>query len=193
MAEKYYMDSIYPGYHNILPENVLNLKYGKGYELYTKNQFISFINKAEKGDKASMCCVGDMYIMGIGINADQRIGIEWLEKLGSWNNGESFKHLGSFYKQGEYLEQDYKKAHKYYNMAAKNGNFWATFVLINSYNHENELEVTYEEAIMWIKLNPSFSIFIKAIESKHNSEVRAEANEDQQCNDEEMKGGQNVH
>ncbi|OOM11704.1 tetratricopeptide repeat protein [Clostridium saccharobutylicum] len=75
-----------------------------------------------------------------------------LERLALEGNVELQYQLGVLYQLGEEVEKDYKKAVKYFKMAAENGYADAQCELGHMYCTGKGVEVDYKEGYKWLKL-----------------------------------------
>jgi hypothetical protein len=70
----------------------------------------------------ALLCLGDIYLKGRpGIPPDARLARKWLDRAGAQGNGYACNCLGDLYEQGRLMPRDFKRAARYYRLAAEKG------------------------------------------------------------------------
>jgi TPR repeat protein len=87
---------------------------------------------AEAGSKEAQFGLGELYRMGWGVDQDLAKSIEWYAKAAEQGHVDAQLTLGLIYQKGAPFPEE---AHKWYLMAAGNGNSMAQLHLANQYFH----------------------------------------------------------
>ena len=64
------------------------------------------IDKAQKGDVASMIRLGECYEWGAGVPVDSSLALQWFQKAAALNSGEAWMHTTRYYLHGTLLPKD---------------------------------------------------------------------------------------
>lgn len=90
-------------------------------------------DKAERGDGESQAKIGEMYYLGKGVNPDNKIAKEWLEKSATQNNARGQYLLGGMllgmYTLGMADVDDYQQGLEWLNKSAELNNVDAMLFL----------------------------------------------------------------
>ena len=123
--------------------------------LKAKEAFSWFMKAAENGLTIAMTNVGDCFITGTGVEADNKKALLWYEKASQSGDDQAQRNLGYFYESGMLDIVDSTKAYKWFEQSAKQGN-------ANSMAH---LGIYYREGSVVKKdMLKALSWFIKAAE-----------------------------
>lgn len=119
-------------------DHMLTVIYGNGFGNVKKDmdKCFDYAKKgATRGDTACMVTLGKMYYQGVAVDQNPKAGVEWLEKAVEKPDCEKgiASMLGVFYMTGSRIPQDYEKARKYFEIAAKQGSVTALTNLGNIY------------------------------------------------------------
>ena len=77
--------------------------------------------KAESGDVESQYEIGWRHALGMEVDLDDELAIEWLEKAAAAGHMLAQNNMGARYYTGEGVEQDHKQAYRYFFQAANQG------------------------------------------------------------------------
>lgn len=123
--------------------------------LKAKEAFSWFMKAAENGLTIAMTNVGDCYITGTGVEADNKKALLWYEKASQSGDDQAQRNLGYFYESGMLDVVDSTKAYKWFEQSAKLGN-------ANSMAH---LGIYYREGSVVKKdMSKALNWFMKAAE-----------------------------
>lgn len=90
--------------------------------LKAKEAFSWFMKAAENGLTIAMTNVGDCFITGTGVEADNKKALLWYEKASQSGDDQAQRNLGYFYESGMLDIVDSTKAYKWFEQSAKQGN-----------------------------------------------------------------------
>lgn len=85
---------------------------------------VALRQKAEQGDVAAQCTLGNVYQCGNDVPKDYKESIKWYRLAAEQGDANAQYSLASMYYQGEGVPQDYKEAAKWSRLAAEQGLEW---------------------------------------------------------------------
>jgi len=109
-------------------------------------------NAAEKGHPIAESNLAYWYQYGIGTEKDCEKAMEWYKKGLDINFDRSINGLGNMYLYNndcDNVPQDYKKALKYYKMAANQDNIYSEYSIGYMYHFGKGVPVDLDEALVW--------------------------------------------
>lgn len=77
----------------------------------------SLTAKANNGDQVSMLALGDLYVLGQGMESDLNKALSWYQKAAEKNNAIAFYKIGPMYCEGNPVEPDLAQCYKYFLLA----------------------------------------------------------------------------
>ena len=77
--------------------------------------------KAEAGDVEAQYEMGWRHALGMEVDLDDDVAIEWLEKAAATGHMLAQNNMGARYYTGEGVTQDYKQAYRFFFLAANQG------------------------------------------------------------------------
>ena len=126
--------------------------------LYNKlryGEFRKFQKLAEEGDSYGQYMLALMYTNGVGTEADERLGAEWMIKSAKQGFCQARNALALYYKTGKGVEKDLQKAFDMLTEASEQGHAFSC----------NELGKFYEEGlVVAVDLKKAAELYEKAAE-----------------------------
>jgi len=114
---------------------------------------------ADNGDAASQTVLGEMYDLGDGVIADQKMAAKW------WNIAADKAYLpaqnllamkyfygGDIFQQQPEWDQDYSKAFEIWKQSAFNSEVTSQFMLGEMYKNGQGVTTNYAESYAWFKI-----------------------------------------
>ncbi len=86
-----------------------------------KNAFREFLTLAEKGDQRAAGAVGLMYVNGLGVDVNEKVGAAWLSNAADNRDAEATHSLGELYSEGTGVPQSKVMAQALYIYSAELG------------------------------------------------------------------------
>lgn len=77
--------------------------------------------KAEAGDVEAQYEMGWRHALGMEVDLDDDVAVEWLEKAAATGHMLAQNNMGARYYTGEGVAQDYKQAYRFFFQAANQG------------------------------------------------------------------------
>jgi hypothetical protein len=77
--------------------------------------------KAEEGDIEAQYEVGWRHAIGMDVELDDDIAVEWLERAAAAGHSLAQNNLGARYYTGDGVDQNFKQAYRYFYKAANQG------------------------------------------------------------------------
>jgi TPR repeat protein len=106
--------------------------------------------KAENGDAAAQCVLGEIYQQGLGgVAKDEAEAVKWYRKAADLNKPEAQYNLAGMYANGRGVTQDYAEAVKWWRKAAEQGYADAQSCLGVQYGTGEGVPKNYVEAYKW--------------------------------------------
>lgn len=105
------------------------------------------LNKAVNGNVEAQCELGVLYLEGVEVPENIRLGIDWLKKSVDKGFEDAQYHLGTCYEQGIGVKQSRKMALELYTASARAANKKAQFSLGQYFVAQNQ----YDVAVEWFK------------------------------------------
>ncbi len=86
------------------------------------NRALGFYQQVgQKGDVEAAYILGQMYQMGLGTDANEKIAAKWYQKAAEKGHPQAQVNLGVLYVTGKNSLQDFERAHMWFNIAAASG------------------------------------------------------------------------
>jgi len=118
-----------------------------------QSDFDTFFTAAKSGDVDAQMILGEMYLDGIGVEADHQKAFFWLSKAARSGDSQAQYLLGFMYENGLKVAQDMKRAIKWYTEAALQGDILAQYNLAIIYKEgKGEVEKDMKKAFKWLAL-----------------------------------------
>jgi len=99
--------------------------FAAGREAYRAGDYSTaladFLQAAEEGHVESQFLCGQMYRRGVGVEANDKIALNWYKKAAKQGHIGGQMACGSIYEEGRGTEVDLKRALSWYELAAKQG------------------------------------------------------------------------
>jgi TPR repeat protein len=116
-----------------------------------QNDFETFFEAAKSGDVDAQMILGEMYLDGIGVEADHQKAFFWLSKAARSGDAQAQYLLGFMYDNGIQVATNIKRAVKWYTEAALQGDILAQYNLAIIYKEgRGEVEKDMKKAFMWL-------------------------------------------
>ena len=106
---------------------------------------------AKQGEVTAQYNVGICYLMGVGVEKDDREGAKWLRKAADQGFAYAQSNLGILYDNGVGVAEDDAEAVKWYRKAAEQGDAYAQFNLAMMYYNGKGVTKDYDEAVKWYR------------------------------------------
>ena len=117
------------------------------------NDYNTFFAAAKSGDIDAQMILGEMYLDGIGIEADHQKAFFWLSKAARSGDSQAQYLLGFMYENGLKVASNIKRAVKWYTEAALQGDILAQYNLAIIYKEgKGEVEKDMKKAFKWLTL-----------------------------------------
>jgi len=107
--------------------------------------------KAEQGDGAAACNLGDTYREGESTSQDLNLALRWYRRGAELGDANAQNNLGSMFLNGLTCERDPVQAIYWYRKSAEQGNAEAQYNLAKRYLHGDGVNQNYAEARMWFQ------------------------------------------
>ncbi|HEY3898510.1 MAG TPA: protein kinase [Chthoniobacter sp.] len=105
----------------------LMLRKGEGVDKADPETAFSLFQKAaDSGDPNGKLELGECYLHGIGVIADEKHGVDLIREVAQTGNTRGMNELGFCYSHGLGLERDYHAAFQWFSKSSEKGNFDAT-------------------------------------------------------------------
>lgn len=125
---------------------------GRGIEKNDAQSAMWFERAASQGEAMSQMFLAAAYSVGRGVEKNTLTAANWAHKSAEQGNEGSMFLLGGLYRNGgDGLDVDYKKAVKWFRLAADQGNSNAQAELASMYFGGEGVLQDYEEAFKWFK------------------------------------------
>ena len=98
---------------------------------------------AEEGVAKAGYLVGQIYMLGWGVDVNYKKAFEWYEKAAEQGSNKAQNNLGIMYQHGLGVDVNYKKAIEWYEKAAEQGYADAQYNLALMYRHGQGVAVNY--------------------------------------------------
>jgi TPR repeat protein len=116
-----------------------------------ESDFETFFAAAKSGDVDAQMILGEMYLDGIGVEADHQKAFFWLSKAARNGDAQAQYLLGFMYENGLKVASNIKRAIKWYTEAALQGDILAQYNLAIIYKEgKGEVEKDMKKAFMWL-------------------------------------------
>jgi len=115
----------------------------------TSDLLASTIQAAGRGDVSAISNLGFMYAKGIGIEQNEKDGVEWYHKAAELGHVTSQFNLGVMYAKGRGIEQNYIESLKWYKKAAEQGDLTAQATVGMMFAKGIGCEKNNEVALHW--------------------------------------------
>ncbi len=103
-----------------------NAFYGLKYDF--QKAFDLHTIAAKAGRTESMRFFGAIYLAGVKVERDEKLGFEWYERAAKLGDAKAQYNMGVFYTKGIYVKPDEEKANYYFKLSADNGDPDAQFI-----------------------------------------------------------------
>lgn len=129
--------------------------------------YSTFFAAAKSGDVDSQTILGEMYLDGIGIEADHKKAFFWLSKAAANGDVEAQYLLGFMYENGIKVAVNMQRAAKWYTQAALQGDVLSQYNLAIIYKEgKGEIEKDMKKAFKWLAMVENVRESIEHIASK---------------------------
>lgn len=118
---------------------------------YSKGDFRSILNCAEKADIKAQKELGDRYLHGLGVAQSTTEAIRWYQQSAEGGSVEAQYLLGYLYQRGLGLRRSDSTALTWYRRAADNGHLEAQFNLATLLLTSSEFPKRPDEAARWYR------------------------------------------
>lgn len=119
-------------------------------EEYDKS--LIWARKAAQLDHFYACFIlGRLYDEGLGIEENHIEGLKWFEKAANGGDADAQNLVGNIYLNADYIEHDAKKAFKYYQLSAAQGNLMGMCNLGWCYQEGIGTDMNFLSAEEWIR------------------------------------------
>ncbi len=113
----------------------------------------AFFLSAKSGDMDSQMILGEMYLDGIGVEANHQKAFFWLSKAANSGDIEAQYLLGFMYENGLKVASDIKRSVKWYTKAALQGDVLSQYNLAIIYKEgRGEIQKDMKEAFKWLHM-----------------------------------------
>ncbi len=113
----------------------------------------AFFLSAKSGDIDSQMILGEMYLDGIGVEADHQKAFFWLSKSAAAGDMEAQYLLGFMYENGLNVETDIKRAVKWYTESAIQGDILSQYNLAVIYKEgKGGIDKDMKQAFKWLNM-----------------------------------------
>src|ERR1043165_9652319 len=111
-----------------------------------------FRKAADQGSASAQHDIGNMYVLGQGVEKDMAESVKWFTKAAEQGDTDSEYALGLRYAGGTGVEQDFAQAVKWYSLAANKGSMYAQAGLAIRYEKGQGVAPDKSEAYKWYDL-----------------------------------------
>lgn len=129
-----------------------------------------FLKAADSGDNVAQSNIAYYYLMGIGVEKDIVLALQYYEKSANSGYEVAMYKLGNIYKNGEFVECDGSKMKYWYERAISQGHIDAALSLALEYRKGNLIEEDTDKAIELFKKVADVSLVQKNKEVGYRQE-----------------------
>jgi TPR repeat protein len=115
----------------------------------TAKDLAKLVNRAEAGDGAAACLLGDYFREGEQTDPDWKTVFRWYHLGATLGDAESQNNLGTMYQNGLGCESDSTLAAHWYQQSAKQGNAVGQYNLGKRYMNGDGVDLDLEQAASW--------------------------------------------
>ena len=116
--------------------------------------FEEFLPEADAGDYRSQYYIGYLYIHGLGVQKDEKKGIQYLQQAVDQDHDMAQALMGYLYAEGISVRKDKKKALELYQLAADKNNISANLNLGIMYYKGDSVPRDYDKALQYFSKVP---------------------------------------
>lgn len=124
-------------------------------ELNISEEIISLIESAEGGDPEAQFQLGQRYRMGLDVEQNNNLALEWYSKSAEQNYARGLNAMGQMYKFGLGVEINYTEAISWYKKAIEQEHPAAMCNMADMYERGIGIEINIDEAIFLYKKSAS--------------------------------------
>ncbi|MGS2765307.1 T9SS type A sorting domain-containing protein [Sinomicrobium sp. M5D2P9] len=110
--------------------------------------------KANQGDIHSLLFLGNMHLMGMGVEVNEDLAFKYYMKAARQGNLTAEYHIGNAYMKGAGCEIDFSKAMHWFRLSAEHGNEHAAYAIGYNYLKGFGVPQDYKKAIEWFESTP---------------------------------------